>query len=346
MKLIVRQWVIEVASQTPGFLGAFFHGSINWLAEEDCLPSTSDVDVMIVLDGPTPPEKLGKLLYRGVIIEASYLPAEQIHSADQVLGLSHLAGSLQTDSIIADPTGRLRRVQAEISKDYAKREWVTRRCEQALRKVQRHLEGLNEAVPFQTGLFHDQVTPWLFGTGVTTHILLVAGLKNPTVRKRYLAVRELLAEYGREDFYPPLLELLGCARMSQAQAEQHLAGLETVFDAAQAVIRTPFSFAADISQLARPVVIDGSRELIKRGDQREAVFWMAVTYSRCQQVLTQDGPPGMAERYDPAYRALVADLGIRSFADLQQRSQQVREMLPRIWEVAQAIMAANPEIIN
>jgi hypothetical protein len=52
----------------------------------------------------------------------------------------------------------------------------------------------------------------------------------------------------------------------------------------------------------------------------------------------------LAERYDPDYRAFIADLGICSFADLQRRTQQVLDALPRVWEVAQALIAANPEI--
>lgn len=338
-KDIVRQWVMEEASQSPGFQGAFYHGSINWQTPDDTLSATSDIDVMTVIDGPTPPQKLGKFLYRGVLIDASGLPVEQIRTAEQVLGISHLAGSLRADSIIMDPTGRLSQLQAAVAKDYAKLEWVTRRCEHAREKVLTQFQGLDETEPF-----HDQVPHWLFGAGVTTHILLVAGLKNPTVRRRYLAVRELLAEYGRADFYTTLIEMVGCAHMHRDQAEEYLAALARAFDAAKAILRTPFSFAGDISDLARPVVIDGSRELIEHGNQREAVFWMVATYSRCQKVLYQDGSPGLFERYDPGYRALLADLGIRTFADLQQRSQQVKEMLPRVWEVAESIMAANPEI--
>ncbi len=351
-KEIVMQWVMEEAARQPGFRGALLHGSINWLPEETALPETSDVDVMVVLDGSTPPEKPGKLRYRGVIIDASYLPAEQIRSAEQALGAAYLAGSLRAaSSIIADPGGRLRAVQAGVAKDYAKREWVVRRCEFAADRARSNLQGLDPAAPF-----HDQAIAWLFGVGVTTHILLAAGLKNPTVRKRYLDARELLAKYGRADFYETLLEMLGCARMSRARAEQHLAALAAAFDAARAVVRSPFSFAADISELARPVAIDGSRELIERGDHREAVFWMAVTYSRCQKILArdrlaardglaaQDEPAGMFARHDPGYRALLADLGICTSADLQERSRQALAMLPRVWEVAEAIMAANPEI--
>jgi hypothetical protein len=52
----------------------------------------------------------------------------------------------------------------------------------------------------------------------------------------------------------------------------------------------------------------------------------------------------MQDRFTPGYRQLLGDLGITSFADLQQRSEQVKGLLPRVWEVAEAIMAANPGI--
>jgi hypothetical protein len=172
----------------------------------------------------------------------------------------------------------------------------------------------------------------------------VAGLKNPTVRRRYVAARELLADYRRLDFYETLLELLGCARMSRARVEQHLAALAAVFDAAKAAIATPFFFASDISDIARPIAIDGSRELIERGCHREAIVWMVATYSRCQKALYHDAPVEMRDRFSPGYRLLLGDLGITSFTDLQRRGEQIKAFLPRLWEVAEAIMAANPEI--
>ncbi|MBA3945199.1 MAG: hypothetical protein H0X37_11625 [Herpetosiphonaceae bacterium] len=338
-KAVARQWVNEIGRKTAGFCGAFFHGSTNWLPDDAVLPATSDLDVMVVLADPNLPNKPGKFMYRDVMLEVSYLPQEQLQSPTLILGQSHMAGSFHKASVIADPTGQLTKLQAAISKDYAKRQWVRKRCDHARDKVLNNLKGLDPAAPF-----HDQVLPWLFGTGVTTHILLVAGLKNPTVRKRYLAAHDLLVEYGHLDFYPSLLELLGCAQMSRAQVEQHLAVLTTAFDAAKAVIKTPFSFAADISDLARPVAIDGSRELIERGYHREAIFWMVATYSRCQQIFACDASRETQEQFNPGYRQLLGDLEITSFADLQQRSDQVKAWLPRIWEVAAAIMAANPEI--
>ena len=172
----------------------------------------------------------------------------------------------------------------------------------------------------------------------------MAGLRNPTVRRRYVAARELLEEYGCLDLYDALLALLGCAHISRTRVEQHLAALVPLFDAASALIKTPFSFASDISAAARPIAIDGSRELIERGLHREALFWIAVTASRCRQVLAADAPPGLQQAFDPGYRRLLSDLGIASFTDLQRRAEDVRALLPRIWDVAEAIMAAHPEI--
>jgi hypothetical protein len=338
-KDLARQWVIEEAGKTPGFCGAFFHGSANWLTDDAALPATSDLDIMVVLADPDPPAKLGKFIYRDVMLEVSYLPRDQLRSPEQILGDYHMAGSFRAPGIISDPSGQLARLQAAVSKDYAKRQWVDKRCEDARNKILRNVESLHESDPF-----YDQVSAWLFAAGVTTHVLLVAGLRNPTVRRRYVAARELLAEYGHLDFYETLLELLGCARMSRMRVEHHLGALTDVFDAAKGVIKTPFFFASDISDIARPIAIDGSRELIERGYHREAIFWMVATYSRCQKVLYHDAPVQMQERFNPGFRQLLGDLGIASFADLQRRSEQVKEILPRVWEVAEAIMAANPDI--
>ena len=89
----------------PGFYGAFYHGSTNWLSEDAALPATSDIDLMIVLTDPNPPGNLGKFLYRDVLVEGSYLPKDQVASPDQVLGQYQMAGSFRVPSIILDPSG-------------------------------------------------------------------------------------------------------------------------------------------------------------------------------------------------------------------------------------------------
>jgi hypothetical protein len=330
--------VVEEASTAPGFVGAYFAGSASWLPDHADLPATSDLDVNLVFAGPDLPASRGKLLYRGLLLDVTPRSLSQLGSPEQILSHYHLAGGFRTPSIILDPTGQLAELQAAVSRDFPKRPWVRVRCEHARRRVLEGLAALDGSAPLP-----DQVIGWLFPTGVTTHVLLTAGLRNPTVRKRYAAVRDLLADYGHLAFHETLLALLGSARVSQERAEQHLAALTEVFDAAAAVARTPFSFSSDISAIARPLAIDGSKELIRCGLHRETMFWIAVTLSRCQKVLAADAPE-LKQRFEPGYRDLLSDLGIRSFADIQERREQVKAHLPRIWEVAEAIMAANPEI--
>lgn len=50
-KEIAREWVIEAGSKVPGFQGAFFIGSINWKRESEQFPSSSDLDLKVVVDG-------------------------------------------------------------------------------------------------------------------------------------------------------------------------------------------------------------------------------------------------------------------------------------------------------
>lgn len=337
-KAVARAWVVEQGVRTPGFAGAIFHGSTAWLADDAPLPTTSDVDIIIVLRDADLPNKPGKFVYRGVLLEVSYISGDQLQSADQVLGQYHLAGSLRSPTVIVDPSGRLTELQAAVARDFAKRHWVRRRCEHARERI---LSGfrLNASDPF-----HDQVVAWLFPAGITTHVLLVAGLRNPTVRLRYLATRELLADYAYLDFYETLLDLLGCARLDRVRAEHHLATLGEAFDGAKAAIRTQFFFASDISDVGRPVAIDGSQALIARGYHREAMFWMAATYTRCVKVLHEDGTESARQRFDQGYRQLLADLGVATFDDLQRRRQQVESFVPAVWEVAEAIMGTNPGI--
>jgi hypothetical protein len=134
--------------------------------------------------------------------------------------------------------------------------------------------------------------------------------------------------------------------MSVAQVEQHLTALVEVFDVAKTVIKTPIFFASDISDVARPIAIDGSRELIARGLHRETVFWIVATFARCHKVLAVDASPDIQEHFAPAFRCLLADLGIVSFSDFTRRAAEVEASLPEIWRVAQSILDANPEIVD
>ena len=88
-KWIARQWVAKwrttESATDAGFLGAFFHGSVNGWAADALVPVGSDVDVMLVF-ATAPPVKPGKFIYRDLLLEVSTLPWDALGSPEHLLG--------------------------------------------------------------------------------------------------------------------------------------------------------------------------------------------------------------------------------------------------------------------
>jgi len=333
---IATAWVREAAVGWPGFRGALLHGSILDLADDVEIPFTSDLDLLVVLDDPDAVAKPGKLRWRGALLEVSLIGFHQVDDPEKVLGEYNLAPSFRVNGILADPDGTLTAVQGEVAEHFADPEWIEARIDQAAEKVRSGFTVNSDAS------LHAQVTGWLFSTGVLTHVLLVGRLRNPTVRKRYLAVRELLADRDRLDAYERLLGLLGCRDWTAGQTRTHLATLTEAFDAAAAIIRTPFFFAADISADGRAVAVNGSAELIETGRHREAVFWIVATWCRCLAVFESDAPE-LTGRFMPAFEVLLADLGIETDDDINRRRAETVAALDWILPLARSLVVG-PQI--
>jgi hypothetical protein len=345
-------WVRDVAARQPGYLGAFVTGSTVYLPDPADLPESSDIDVTIVSTADELP-KLGKFRYHDVLLEVTYQPYELVSSAEAVLGTFFIAGSFQvnaagaqpepvlgvgehppSNTVLDDPTGHLGRLYREVARHFAEPGWVRRRCAGVRERMIAMLGSVDGTAPWPA-----QVTSWLFGASMPTQLVLVAALRNPTVRLRYVAARQALADHGYADRYPELLDLLGCADLTRYQVQAHLDALARTFDASAEVARTPFFFSADITATARPVVIAGSQQLIDRGDHREAVFWIVATFARCHTILLADAPD-LGRRLAPDFAAATADLGIASTGDLRRRSAQATDHLPAISAIAEEITAS------
>jgi hypothetical protein len=337
-KTIARQWLAEHATSQAGFVGALVHGSAAYLAEDATLAATSDLDILIILDGALPAQKVGKLRYQNLVLEVSPVAYAEVATPAQILASSHYAGSFRAGAILADPTDQLYSLCQIVAANFTKRSWVQRRCEHVEQKIHTNLTNLEHA-----NELHDQVASWLFATGLTTHLILVAGLQNPTVRQRYLATRELLTRYRLADCYPSLLDLLGGSHLSQQRISYHLEQLAELFDTASRVIRSPLPYAADISGIGRPIAIDGSTTLIQQGNHHEALFWLAATYTRCINVLHLDAPD-LIQHYRPRFLGFLEDLNISSVHDLRTRRAHLITILPEVWGIAQRVMQANQEI--
>jgi hypothetical protein len=321
----------------PASEGAYFSGSTVGLPDDAELSASSDIDIVVVTAQEDPPAKLGKLR-SGALLEASYLSWTELASADDVLASCHLAGSFRTDAIIDDPTGDLYKLHAHISRHFAARPWARRRCQDARRRIETRLVAIDASAPF-----HEPVASWLFPTGVTCHVLLVAALRNPTVRLRYPAAREVLTDSGHLSLYPALLNLLGCSHLPAQRVQHHLRELAATFDTTvQVGIPRSLSAATSRPQHGR------SRLTEARGSSTQATTarpssGSSATFARCHSILAADAPQ-LHEALAPAFQAAVADLGINSTRDLIHRAEEVTRFLPRLWKTTEDILNSNPNI--
>jgi hypothetical protein len=83
---------------------------------------------------------------------------------------------------------------------------------------------------------------------------------------------------------------------------------------------------------------------IEGGYHREAMFWIGVTHSRCQKVLSLDAPRHLTQRYKDSYQELVSDIGVPTVAKIRQRCTDIQRILPRLRDLAAGVIAANDEI--
>ena len=337
-RVAALDWVATNVAGAQGFVGAYLAGSVATLANGETIPASSDVDVMVVLDREHA-AKPGKLLHHGVLLEITFLDAGLFTSPETILGNYHLAASFVQPGILMDPSGSLAALQRVVAAEYPRRERVEARVADAAAKVAAGLDGFTA-----DGFLPQQVMGWIFPTGVLTHVLLVAGLRNPTVRRRYEAVHDLLREFDREDAYPPLLDVLGARFLTRDQVSRHLEPLAAVFDVAARVRDATFPFASDISPLARPIAIDGSRELVEQGSHREAAFWMVVTWTRALVILRHAGGDAAVAPWLGAFHDLIGEIGICDGRDLPDRAQRSLDLLPFVESVAAGIIARHPAI--
>ena len=340
---VVARWVHAEVAAEPGFRGAFLTGSATDLPGAATLPRSSDVDVTVLVAAAAE-RRSGKQVVDGVLADVSYLEERVLADPAWVAASFVYAPSFRGGQVLADPTGHLGRLEAAIAPEFATPAAVRARTADVHRRIRARLTALDPEAAWP-----DLVIQWLFPTSLTAVAKLVAALRMPTVRLRYLRARAVTppAEYER------LLALVGCGDLAPGLVARHLDEVAARFDEAAVVLARssvpppsapttvhaaaggaaaagrPLPFAADLTPAGRPVAIDGSRDLVAGGNHREAVFWIVATAARCQAVLNAHDPALAAER-DRAFRALVADLTcLRTPADvLTRRDALLADLAP------------------
>lgn len=339
---IARQWAEAEAGRMPGFVGAFIRGSVNWMPEDEPMPPTSDLDIRVVLDAVEVPRGFRKFTVGGVLLETSYMKLADIQSPESALSDYSTAAHFTRPCVIADPTGHLSQIQAVVAKEFCRRKWVRARVESA---ASWHVNSLDWFLDKSDPL-HDQVFAWVYGTSILCQLILVADLKNPTVRKMLIVASEVLSRCDQLAFYESILEVLGIASLNRQQVEQLYANLVEVFEAAKTAPEADFLGSGSISEEGQPTALGGVEELINLGYHREAVFWLIIIHSWCQKKLYLASPTGRPTHFTRTYEHLVNTLGISSLESLYQRVELVKALRPQAMAVAEHIIAQNPDIID
>lgn len=332
--LAAREWTNREGVRLPGFCGAYLSGSVLETTDDAVWPDTSDVDVVVVLR--TPSDSLGKFTYQGVLLEVTCIERTAFDVLEHILTTHYLAYALQADGILCDPEGWLTPLHRAVAEQFATPYWVRRRCNGFIDSIRKSAASFDPAAPYP-----ELVNSWLFPTGISTFPILSAGLKNCTVKKRYVQARRVLSQYHMEDFYPRLLMPLTGDAFDVACLPTHLRELIATYDLAS-VSSGPskaYRFRADITPQARSISIGGIEELLASPCPQDAVFWMGATFARCQIILRLDDTQKADARL-PAFRRFMADLGLRDGGDFQSRFVSLLAFLPDVQAVCEAILQA------
>lgn len=341
VKSLVTEWVENCGATLPNYLGALFRGSITEMADDAEFPVSSDVDLGLIFEGDPSEIEAPKKVLNGVLVSSLCWSIDRFVPLEKVLSDYRIGFSFQRANVIQGASNTLLGLAAQASRDFPKRHWVNKRVEDAQANCLKCVASIS-----QCENEYDRVICWLWATGITTHIILAAALKNPTVRKRYLAARNVLAEFGHSDFYEFIQDLQGACEWDRPLTEAHLHKVTQVFDLACQAGSHPFPFGADICAQSRPSVIEGTQALIDQGDHREAVYWIVATFARSLRILDYTGDQAAISKFKPHFDVLLADLGLHSVNDIFMRTEAVKGAMPQVMKVAESIMDAHPRIVQ
>jgi hypothetical protein len=343
---IAKEWVEAEAHNIPNFRGAFLIGSIIWKDDDNPHPAISDIDLKILLDidDPKQIEEQGFIQhyqsFKGITLETIFSPFEEYSNPERILADFIHAAHFSVPNILFDPSGELTEIQEAVAVQYAQKKWVIKRIEGAREYTLASLDYL------YNGSSADRWLGLAFALGGgLVQIPIQADLRPPTVRKAGVIYREIIENQGRQDLYDALLRLYGVQSMDPVDVERHFEDLSNTFDYALEIIRTP-SMADLISPLARPVVINGARELIEDGFYNEAILWIASMRTLCQQTILQDAPADEQKKYAEQYDELLAELGFYSPNDFPKREEGCKRLLDEVMQVAEQIVEMNKNIIH
>jgi hypothetical protein len=328
----VSEWVAAQGPQMPGFRGAHLMGSILAMPHDAPLPAYRDIDFNIVCEG-VPESTTHDVAYNGLILEYSVVDIERYRAPEAVLANPELASNLAAQSILVDPFGLLAPLHQAVAAQYARRRWVQARCDFEKQVVSQALQGLRQASSPLEALW-----PLFSAALYLSGLLAEASLRPPTHRRSMALMRDVLRDKGREDLHEVMLRLLGVAHMDRRQVEAYLDDCAAAFDCATAVTCTPVMFQFKFQPHIRPYIVEGAREMIIQGYHREAMFWISGFLMFANAAIQADAPATWRPIYQERVDRLVADLGLRTSADVAARAAAAGDLAVAIFGVADELV--------
>lgn len=264
---------------------------------------------------------------------------KNLKKPEQVLGDYTIACHLSVNSIISDPTRHLTSLQKSAAEGYKKREWVRKRCEKAEKDGLKYIDRMANAdtLCYQVLYFSASIL-------VIAQIPVLAYVRDPTMRKCLVLLKELLEAEGDTSIYESLLTILGSKNMKQVDIESYFEESIDAYDRAVEIFRTPFWGSWNVDADVRPLFVDGAMELIKDGHYKEAFWWILLYRLESQIAFENDGLEEETQKYMEQFEKMLADLGLISQKDFQRRAERLRAVLKEAMEFSEKSIETNPDI--
>jgi hypothetical protein len=337
-KEIARDWLTAEGAALSGFCGAFFAGSVNWMAPNEVFPSGSDLDIFIIVDR----EDIGtlrtrKFLYRGVVLEPAYYPLDEFESPEAVLSDYRVACHLTVPSVISDPRSVLTRIQPVVLDEYGRRKWIRKRCDAARDYVAQCITlGQGAPSPYELWL------GWGCFSTFGPRIAALADLRAPTAKRSLVVSKEVFAKYGELPMQERFLRILGVETMPLAEARVCLDECIAVLDRAIEFHRTPCEGDNFVSRASRELLIRGVHEMFEAGYHREVINFIDMVFYISLSVIVTDAPEGVRREADGLFRQYMRHHGISREEEHRTRIELARTGLEELMACAERIIRANP----
>jgi hypothetical protein len=335
---IAERWVAEEVARSPGeVLCVFTHGSINWMADAEPFPASSDLDLVVVVPKLDPARhRPCKRPYAGLAVEAFYVPREWLVSAEVVLADYRLAPNVVSGKVLFDPDRIVDGLRAAVAPEFARRPWVRLRC---LSVRDQALSVIAAFEPSDSLIHVNGVT--CLAVRAMAQMALLADLRNPTVKKALVKVRDVLAAYGLAEEHQELLRLLGFAELDDETILRASFHCRQTLDVACDWMRTPFMGDNCVTVHSRPSLDVDVPASVAEGTGREIFLWVESLYAHAMIAIVNDAPPAVMAATRQVYLGDMARIRSATPAEARARMLACRPALERMVGVCDDIVARN-----